>query len=576
MSCFCCGSADDVVIGNGGDGEQATIAGEQFSDEQSTGVLESARKCYQLSKETVELCQTTVLKGQRLVEFGADIRDTLASVSKDMNADALSTIKELITGSKVQEAKSLAMDMDSMALECVQKSMDMVTALEEGVDALPDWIERYVEKKAEEMAQDQSPEQRELLENVTKDQEELENCIEAITDLKLMTAMDAGKRAFDGITSKSEVCRVMFESIKQFSLTLVETTEAFMSLDLNQIVLKAKDILKCIGLSKLIQEFAKQCGNLIKKVVDLFSQASDKLGELWSALAYAKDCLEDCVEDVKESLSLCSDAKERGQDLKERSRQIMETLSSFGDDDSLSSLRASALGIKNLIQKDDIGAAIELAKTMDDIVLESAKKTRHMVDKVTEGYRNLPPILTVDLSDDMEEEGADDDDPSASEVELDVEGSIESLKRSQAEVEDSDWVLTVQSSIKALCNADENIDKTRAMLETTKDFAARSKDVMDLFLGSWNLEVATSKLKDMCRLVRLGELTRKFAQQIQRLLQAIVTLFNTIVEKCKRLKDKLDLDDIVPDALDNVMDAAASAMTDKFSSLLGCGKIGQE
>ena len=61
-------------------------------------------------------------------------------------------IADLIDGDKTNEAKELAITMKGKSTECISLSMQMINSLEKSVDALPDVIESYIEKKAHNLS----------------------------------------------------------------------------------------------------------------------------------------------------------------------------------------------------------------------------------------------------------------------------------------------------------------------------------------------------------------------------------------------------------------------------------------
>lgn len=80
-----------------------------------------------------------------MVAFGRDLQMTLENVvggtnlsSKDRGLDAskFSIIQDLVDGDKIKEATQLAKDLSGLSLDCVDKSKQMMAAMESGIDAL--------------------------------------------------------------------------------------------------------------------------------------------------------------------------------------------------------------------------------------------------------------------------------------------------------------------------------------------------------------------------------------------------------------------------------------------------------
>ena len=121
-----------------------------ISEEQSQNLFGSIKKTHALSKQTYDLCASSLAAGTKLVDHGLSIQRSLVGAATDMNADSFAVIADLIDGDTVKEARGLAESMKDKSSECISLSVEMVTSLEQSIDALPDVIEKYVEGKADE------------------------------------------------------------------------------------------------------------------------------------------------------------------------------------------------------------------------------------------------------------------------------------------------------------------------------------------------------------------------------------------------------------------------------------------
>ena len=80
-----------------------------------------------------------------MVEFGRELQTTLEDVcnssgsntqQRSLDASKFAIIQDLVDGDKIKEATRLAKDLSEHSLECVEKSKEMITAMESGIDAL--------------------------------------------------------------------------------------------------------------------------------------------------------------------------------------------------------------------------------------------------------------------------------------------------------------------------------------------------------------------------------------------------------------------------------------------------------
>lgn len=74
------------------------------------------------------------------MSFGRDLQATLKDVTgggeRSIDASKFAIIQDLVDGDKIKEATKLARDLSGLSLECVDKSREMMAAMERGIDAL--------------------------------------------------------------------------------------------------------------------------------------------------------------------------------------------------------------------------------------------------------------------------------------------------------------------------------------------------------------------------------------------------------------------------------------------------------
>lgn len=270
--------------------------------------------------------------------------------------------------------------------------------------------------------------------------------------------------------------------------------------------------------------------------------ASEKLSAIWGALAHAKDCLSDCVKHVLEAMHLCDDAKDK-------SITLLDTCGEIGQHlENVTLVNRSSIGsIKDLADGDEIRLAIELATNMDDIVMACVQKVIAMIHKVTEGFENLPDVIKEGIPEDA---GASDDDPEPA----DVEGDIDELNRNRSAIDEATALNTIQASADGFSGVQDKIEKCSEMITSSRGFAERSNNVIESFMGVWDLESARSHLMEMLRLVKLGEMMKQFAEQIMRLVKANIAVMEAAMQKIKDIDFPENIEDAVEDVVDEMKD----------------------
>jgi hypothetical protein len=176
-----------------------------------------------VARETVELCESTKVYGDKMVEFGSDISATVKSLNMEDASEVLETMKRLTDGKKLKQAMKLASQMDDIAISCIDKSVKMMDMMEDAMDALPEFFEDLIDQAAEKEHGD--TEQEVSLTNLDRDIEDVQTCIEAIGDLNLVTAFSVGSNAFEQLSLKATQSKALFHTISGFSSSVAEITE---------------------------------------------------------------------------------------------------------------------------------------------------------------------------------------------------------------------------------------------------------------------------------------------------------------------------------------------------------------
>jgi len=485
-------------------------------------ISEKGTACARASQETISICDETASQRQEMIDFASEIRSTFTSLKEDPNA--LEIIKELTEGSRVRKAMDLAKGLNSAAEVCVEKSIEMVDTMESSMESLPSVVKVTLEAIADDDEEgnedDDEDEDESLIRDLEKDVEDVQSCIQNIRNLNLATAIKVGMEAFSQLTEKSLRSRALFDKVKGFATDVQGICSAFREMDISQAASKGKEMLHCIGLCELMRAVAEGAGKLLKIIVSLFEIVAEKISVLWTSLAFAKDCMQDSVVMVHNAKTKCTDAKEKSSSLVEQSSHIAETMDSIGTMN-----RESIMAIKELAQGGAIHSTIDLVKNMDDVVVECSSQVVAMIDRVKEGFSNMPAMLTDGL--DTEALGKSDSDPDP----IDVDEDVQDLEESRQAIEESDIVSVVVAGRRGFKGVSQKSTICKDALALVNEFASGCSTTLDSFLSVWDLESAAGKVEEMFRLVKLGEMMKQFAQQIKKLLLSILAFLKAAVNK---------------------------------------------
>jgi len=414
--------------------------------------------------------------------------------------------------------------------------------MEDTMDKLPAPLQQAIDKAIQAKGGAISVEDpSSQLTTLDRDIADVQECLKAIQELNLFTAVKVGVQALEQFSLKAKVSRDMFDSISGYSQNVSVITEAFSNLDVVTIVHKVKDIWKCLKLSGLMKTLAEGLGKLINLVIDLFEATSSKVAGLWKALAFAKDCMKDCVDHAKQARALCENAASKSSTLMERSIFIKDQLEDMGE------LNAGSISaFRKLSDGEEINTAIAIATEMDDIVLQCTNTAVAMVDRVREGFANLPPMVTEGIP---ESAGTSESDPEAA----DVEQNIVDLEASKDAIENANLLAAVHAGTRGFSNVSDNVVVAKELLALVQSFAETCMQTIESFMGVWDVQSAIEKIQEMCRIVNLGEMMKQFASQIKRLLLAVIALMKASIHKFKNMNlSELNVGDLANQAAEMV------------------------
>jgi hypothetical protein len=248
-----------------------------FPSADLNGLQSAGNECRALAEQTSMLSATARNKGQSVVDYTREVRDTLKNFGTKMDASTFVSIKALIENNKMTEAKTAASEMNDIAMECVNKSKAMAAAMQKGVKSLPD----PVKDDLEDAKRDTDDEDVTEILDIHQDIQDLDNCTRDIKQMNLLSAARSGADAFLGLAEKQEACRNMFSKMKDLSASVVRLSEAFMEqnccIRMRAMPSQANDMLKCIRLSGLITKIAEAVRTLIKAILRFLGAAWEKI-----------------------------------------------------------------------------------------------------------------------------------------------------------------------------------------------------------------------------------------------------------------------------------------------------------
>jgi hypothetical protein len=522
--------------------------------------MQNIQSCHDAAKQTITLCTSTLSTGDKLVNTGESIKDSLIGAVTDLDAESFAVIADLIDGDMTHEAKKLATSMREHSNKCIELSMTMVKSLEDSVDALPDSMERYIERKAQQSITDElSSDERGLASNIDEDVKELSTCIDAIDNLKLLTAIQSGSNAFVTIASKSKICRKIFGIICKFASSITTITTAILALDVTAVISKVKDILTAIGLSRYVKQFAEGCKGLMEKIVILFEGSADKLSSLWKALSSAKDKMAESLSDVIDAHSSCENADKNIKQLRSTTDGMERQLNP--DSSPLTLLKSLNVG--------KLGDSINVTRAIDGEVTAAKSKMEKAANAIYQEYKSLPPMITDGISDTVEED--EEDEVTKTRIAT-METELDDMEKSIDAIKSADSLQAGKALYDEVSNLPRKIDACQDMIDVCRNCASKGKLSIDSFLGKWSLETAVSQIQQMCRLVSTSKLLEEVVVHIQRILLVMSRLLQELSKRVKSVANQAQQflsESGVESRVESLIDSAGDAVAEKLDSMMG-------
>jgi hypothetical protein len=555
--------------------------------------IDIGKESRSLSQETSQICKDTSSQREMMISFASEIQSTLengfsgekrSSEGGQNPADILNTIKDLTDGDKVKAAMEIATGLRDIAEKCCDKSLQLTTLIDRGLEALPDFIQNAITKgdgddevpgsrglDDEDDDDDDDIDVAQLIKGVETDIQDVTTCIDEIQHFKLANALKVGMSAFVHLNEKAVKSRSLFDEIQKYADDVNDITHAFdkdtlLSGDvINKVRDVAKALLRSSRCTEVMKLAAEMAGKLLNIIVNLFDAVSNQISKLWSALAFAKDCMVDCIQCITSAKAVCTKAKTTSTDLVTSSRSVGTQLRS--------ATKMDFSAIKSLVQDGGIEKTITLARTIDDDVIECAKQVVAMIKKVNDGFKNLPEMITSDLQEQQSSERGIGDDDNTDQP--NVDDDVNDMDNQHQELEKADFFSATTTGEKGFSSIADRTEKCIAMITSLEDYATDSSRSIDSFLDVWDLESITTKLLDMMKIVKLGNFMEHITQQITKLVQKMIDFMKTALDKFSKIPDAID--NIIPDekiaeaiqhGADKVEDAIDN-LKDKFKFSFG-------
>ena len=260
--------------------------------------------CVEHVQQTKHLCLDAQQKCVKLVDQSLHIARQLERILK-LSPSSVTVVRGLVgDGGEIEQALDLASHMDDIILECTKKVVAMVDRVQDAYTTMPPILTEDLDVTAAGTGRSDDPEPA----NIERDVLELDESRVALVDADLLTAAQAGVRAFAGVSQKSTVGTDLLKLVEQFSTDCQGTIESFLTVwDLPSAGKKITELCHLVNLGTGMKQFADQIKELLMAMMALMKAAITKfkkmdLGDIGETLGAVKDDLEDKMDDLKDKV----------------------------------------------------------------------------------------------------------------------------------------------------------------------------------------------------------------------------------------------------------------------------------
>lgn len=289
------------------------------------GIKQAGKECFAAARETSTICTTTASKATQLVAFGVEMKTALDGFNDGIDANAFAGLGTILSGDKMRPALSLAGEMDDLAITCAEQSVKMIDTIDTGIETLPDVLEKNLDKRMDKAKENGSKDGDPEVPNMEDNVRSLEDAATGVSSSNPLNAAGAFQNAFDGISTKGELCKTIFMYMRDFAEDVAGVSEAIGKFKIGKMVGHVRDLVKdiwrCLRLSDLIRSFANAVAKLIKSIMKVINALIEKIQSVDIEGLLSDNCGGCCAQ-------LESNFGMKTGDLKKMSTQLLNALCS--------------------------------------------------------------------------------------------------------------------------------------------------------------------------------------------------------------------------------------------------------
>jgi len=231
-----------------------------------------------LIKDMTELCTSTTERSAGFQGAVSQVQSEFFKMNPKPTPESYQSVVAMVNTDMVKSIINDMKAMQKMSMSCVIKSKKLTKTLETGARDIPDFIKTIDEEVSEEASQgtEEVSEDHDI-NDIESDIAEIDNSTKSLESMDWFTAQPKGSLAFESLATRGDIITTLFTRMKTLVASIGEISQSFLTegcgSKLKASVSGAKDMLRCLQLSKSLEKFAKLALTAIQAIARFIKAA---------------------------------------------------------------------------------------------------------------------------------------------------------------------------------------------------------------------------------------------------------------------------------------------------------------
>mmetsp|Transcript_21004 Transcript_21004/g.29653 ORF Transcript_21004/g.29653 Transcript_21004/m.29653 type:complete len:319 (-) Transcript_21004:229-1185(-) len=246
----------------------------------TAGMVMATTTSEPLIEEISDLCKSSKKKASNIETLASQVKSEFAKMHPKPTPEAYSAVVQLVNTDIMKSTVSDMKALQSMAKSCVTKSKKLTKTFEDGTRDLPQSIKTADGEASGAEGESQGTEEVDEdheINDIESDIAEINASTKSLESMNWFTAQPKGTYAFANLSIRGEIVRTLFRRMKELVTSIGTISETFLTQGcgskMRATVTGAKDMLRCLRMSKTLEKFAQLALTAIQAIVTFLKTA---------------------------------------------------------------------------------------------------------------------------------------------------------------------------------------------------------------------------------------------------------------------------------------------------------------